>query len=157
MKQVEINVDYILMLVERNREKFGTGEDKEVRAEISRSIDSSPSLRNKKDLIENFVDRLSATGTVDEDWSEYIAEQKEKELATIISEENLKPEETRRFVDDAFEDGEITTSGTTVAGIFPPMSRFSPDQAYGQKRTRVLERLGQFFERFFGLFSAGDS
>ena len=157
VKQVEINVDYILMLVERNREKFGTGEDKEVRAEISRSIDSSPSLRNKKDLIENFVDRLSATGTVDEDWSEYIAEQKEKELATIISEENLKPEETRRFVDDAFEDGEITTSGTTVAGIFPPMSRFSPDQAYGQKRTRVLERLGQFFERFFGLFSAGDS
>jgi type I restriction enzyme, R subunit len=44
------------MLVRRYRDAHGDGEDKEIRAEISRAIDSSPTLRNKKDLIEDFVD-----------------------------------------------------------------------------------------------------
>lgn len=56
IKQVEINVDYILMLVEKYLKKKGTGEDKELRAAIDRAVNASPSLRNKKDLIERFVD-----------------------------------------------------------------------------------------------------
>ena len=55
VKQVEINVDFILMLVQKYRDARGDGEDVEIRANISRAIDSSPSLRNKKDLIEDFV------------------------------------------------------------------------------------------------------
>ena len=61
IKQVEINVDYILMLVEQYRDASGDGDDKEIRAAIERAVDSSPSLRNKKDLIEEFVESLSAT------------------------------------------------------------------------------------------------
>lgn len=151
VKQVEINVDYILMLVEKNRSKFGTSEDKEIRAEISRNIDSSPSLRNKKDLIENFVDRLSTTGTVDEEWREYVAQQQEKELDELIADEALKPEETKRFVESAFQDGEVRATGTALTNILPPISRFSPDQRLGVKRQRVFEKLTRFFERFFGL------
>ena len=49
------------MLVEQYREAKGDGEDKEIRAEISRAVDSSPSLRNKKDLIEAFVDSVSTS------------------------------------------------------------------------------------------------
>jgi type I restriction enzyme R subunit len=59
IKQVEINVDYILMLVERYIQARGSGEDKEIRATIERAVNSSPSLRNKKDLIEQFVDSVS--------------------------------------------------------------------------------------------------
>ena len=55
VKQVEINVDYILLLVERYLAAKGTGEDKEILATIDRAINSSPSLRNKKDLIEQFL------------------------------------------------------------------------------------------------------
>src|SRR5262249_38821143 len=73
IKQVEINVDYILMLVQKWREARGNGSDKELEAvmKIQRAIDSSLTLRNKKDLIMDFVDRVSADGEIDEEWRVY--------------------------------------------------------------------------------------
>ena len=100
IKQVEINVDYILMLVQKYRDARGDGEDMEIRANISRAIDSSPTLRNKKDLIEDFVDSVSATGEIDDEWRAYVAARREAELNEIIEAENLRPEETRAFIDD---------------------------------------------------------
>ena len=51
IKQVEVNVDYILLLVGQYLELHGEPGDVDVRATIARAIDASPSLRNKKDLI----------------------------------------------------------------------------------------------------------
>ncbi|MGO1542824.1 MAG: type I restriction endonuclease subunit R [Gulosibacter sp.] len=154
IKQVEINVDYILLLVQKYKERHGDGEDKEIRAEISRAIDASPTLRNKKDLIEDFVDSVSIDGKVDEEWAAYIAQRLERELNTIIEEEKLKVEPTREFMQSAFRDGEVRTRGTAVMKILPPVSRFSREKNQGEKKQRVLERLGAFFERFFGLGSS---
>jgi len=153
IKQVEINVDYILMLVAKWREERGNGADKETSAlmDIQRSIDSSPTLRNKKDLIMDFVDRVSASGEIDEEWRSYISAQRTAELDAIISEENLKPEETKTFVEHAFRDGAVPTTGTAITKILPPASRFSAGGSHGEKKQRVLDRLGEFFERFFGL------
>ena len=99
IKQVEINVDYILMLVQKYRDERGDGDDKEIRAEISRAVDASPTLRNKKDLIEDFVDSLSVDGEIDQEWRAFIAAKREAELEMIITEENLRPDETRVFVE----------------------------------------------------------
>ncbi|GAB3275672.1 type I restriction endonuclease subunit R [Sinomonas notoginsengisoli] len=154
VKQVEINVDYILMLVQKYRDEHGDGEDKELRAEITRAIDSSPSLRNKRDLIEDFVDRVSAKGDVDDEWQRYIAERRESELSQIIDEENLRPEETRKFVDASFREGSLRTTGTAITKVLPPVSRFSARGGHGEKKQRVLAKLGEFFERFFGLSSS---
>jgi type I restriction enzyme R subunit len=153
IKQVEINVDYILMLVQRFRDAHGDGEDREIRAEISRSVDASPSLRNKKDLIEDFVDGISATGdtAVDLLWRDYVAARRGIELERIIDEENLRPEETFRFIETAFRDGALQVSGTAVTRILPPVSRFAAGGGHGEKKARVLGRLGEFFDRFFGL------
>lgn len=151
IKQVEINVDYILMLVKKYRDERGDGDDKEVRAEITRAIDASPSLRNKKDLIEAFVDRVSADGEVDEEWARFIAARRDAELERIIAEENLRPDETREFVDRAFRDGAIQATGVAITKVLPPASRFSADGGHGDKKQRVLAKLGEFFERFFGL------
>jgi len=156
IKQVEINVDYILMLVAKHREQYGDGDDKEIRAEISRAVDSSPSLRNKKDLIEDFVDTLSIDGAVDEEWRAFIAARRDAELAEIIQDENLRPEQTRAFVDAAFRDGGIRTTGTAITVVLPPASRFSAEGGHGEKKQRVLAKLAAFFDRFFGLGSAGD-
>ncbi|WP_434615650.1 type I restriction endonuclease subunit R [Arthrobacter sp. A5] len=155
IKQVEINVDYILMLVQKYRDERGDGDDKEIRAEISRAVDASPSLRNKKDLIEAFVDSVSATGEIDEEWRAFIAGRKEAELDAIIESESLRPEETRVFVETAFRDGSIQTTGTAITKVLPPVSRFSAKGGHGEKKQRVLEKLGAFFERFFGLSSGG--
>jgi type I restriction enzyme R subunit len=153
IKQVEINVDYILMLVQKYRDERGDGDDKEIRAEISRAVDSSPSLRNKKDLIENFVDNISVDGEIDQEWRTFIAATREAELETIITDENLRPDETRVFVETAFRDGQIRTSGTAITKVLPPVSRFAADGGHGEKKQRVVQKLGAFFERFFGLSS----
>lgn len=155
IKQVEINVDYILMLVEKWREARGNGTDREIEAAatIRRAVDASMALRNKKDLILDFVDRVSASGEIDAEWRAYVDAKRNDELADLISDEGLKPDETRAFVQHAFRDGGIPTTGTAVTKILPPVSRFSPDGGHGEKKQRVLTRLGVFFERFFGLSS----
>ncbi|ATQ27327.1 DEAD/DEAH box helicase [Rhodococcus ruber] len=155
IKQVEINVDYILMLVQKYRERFGDGQDKEIRAEISRAIDASPSLRNKKDLIEDFVDAISVDGAIDEEWQAFIAAKREAELESIITEEGLRADAARAFVATAFRDGTLSTTGTAITKVLPPVSRFSAAGGHGEKKQRVLERLTTFFDRFFGLSSGG--
>lgn len=151
IKQVEINVDYILMLVEKYLKKKGSGEDKEIRATIERAINASPSLRNKKDLIEHFVDSLSSSAKVDAEWVAYVEAKKTQELDRIIVDEGLDADETRAFVENAFRDGSIPESGTAIIKILPPLSRFSKQNSHGEKKQTVLEKLGEFFERFFGL------
>jgi type I restriction enzyme R subunit len=157
IKQVEINVDYILMLVAKWREARSNGSDKDMDAlmDIQRSVKSSPTLRNKKDLIMDFVDRVSASGDIDEEWRAYVNAQRTAELNAIISDERLKPEQTKNFIDQAFRDGAIPVTGTAITRILPPTSRFSAAGGHGEKKQRVLARLIEFFERFFGLSAGG--
>ncbi len=151
IKQVEINVDYILLVVERYLKAKGGGEDKEIRATIERAVNASPSLRNKKDLIEAFVDSVSPKVQVDAQWQAFIARKKVEELDAIIADEGLNPDETRAFVDNAFRDGAIATTGTAITKILPPVSRFSKNNNHAAKKQTVLDKLASFFERYFGL------
>ncbi|MFB1427926.1 restriction endonuclease subunit R [Micrococcus endophyticus] len=139
----------------RYRDERGDGDDKEIRAQISRAVDASPTWRNKKDLIEDFVDSLSVDGEIDQKWRAFIAAKREAELETIITEESLRPDETRVFVETAFRDGQIRTSGTAITKVLTPVSRFSAEGGHGEKKQRVIQKLGAFFERFFGLISNG--
>ena len=41
------------------------GDDSEILAQIAHTVDDSPTLRNKKDLIEGFVGSLSVDGEID--------------------------------------------------------------------------------------------
>ena len=151
VKQVEINVDYILMLVERYLAAKGSGEDKEILATIDRAINSSPSLRNKKDLIEQFVASVSAKSKVDAQWRSFLAARKESELEGIIAAEGLNGDETRGFMDNAFRDGAIPTSGVGITKIMPPVSRFAKGGEHSTRKRSVMEKLSEFFERYYGL------
>ncbi len=151
VKQVEINVDYILMLVEKYLKAKGTGTDREIRATIERAINASPSLRNKKDLIEQFVDTVTTKARVDAQWQAFVAARMAEELDRIIADEGLSAEATRTFMDNAFRDGAISTAGTAITRILPPVSRFSKGDAHSTLKRTVLEKLVAFFERYFGL------
>ncbi|MBG6109064.1 type I restriction endonuclease subunit R [Frigoribacterium sp. CG_9.8] len=151
IKQVEITVDYILLLVQKYRDERGDGDDKEVRAEITRAIDASPSLRNKKDLIEAFVDRVSVAGSVDSEWAAFVTTRRDAELTQLIIDEGLDADATREFINRAFRDGVIQTTGVAITKVLPPASRFSPGGGHGEKKQRVLDRFAGFFERYFGL------
>lgn len=153
IKQVEINVDYIINLVKKYQETRGEGaRDKEIRADVMRAVDASVTLRSKRDLIEAFINSLNLeSGDVETDWRSFMEGQREKELEAIITAENLKPAEARVFVERAFQDGGIVTDGADLARILPPMSLFDPDNAYLNKRQSVIDKLSAFFDRFFGL------
>ena len=148
IKQVEINIDYILLLVKKYHDSHC--EDKEVLISINKAIDSSLELRSKKALIENFIAGINDVDDVMIEWRKFVVEQKEKELSEIIKQEGLKDAETRKFVEYSFRDGVMKTTGTDVDRLMPAMSRFGGGDREAKKKT-ILERLLAFFERFFGI------
>lgn len=148
IKQIEINIDYILLLVAKYH---GTNcEDKELLISIRKAVDSSPELRSKKQLIENFIENINEVEDVLDEWHSFVAEQKEKELLEIIKEENLKEKETRAFIESSFRNGGIKTTGTDIDKIMPAVSRFGGGDRESRKMG-IIERLKEFFERFFGV------
>ncbi len=150
VKQVEINVDYILMLVKELKASTGDA-NKEVKAKIDRAVLSSYELRSKKDLIEKFISSIDNHTDIDKSWKKYIEQEREKELASIIDEENLDPVAAKKFIEQAFSDGEIQMAGPAVTNMLPPKNMFTPDNEHGQQKASVLAKLQAYFERFFGL------
>lgn len=146
IKQVEINIDYILTLIRKYHD--GHMKDKEIVISIGKAIDSSIELRNKKDLIESFIDSLTPESNIDDDWDHFVNTRKSEELDKIIQDEHLDKDETYRFILNSFKDGFVQTTGTAVAGILPPVSRFSPSGDRTKMRTTILEKLKLFFNRF---------
>ena len=150
LKQVEINIDYILILVQKYHDTHCN--DKEILISINKAVESSPEMRSKKALIENFIANINDVDDVMTEWRSFIAEEKEKELVNIIRSENLKESETRKFVQDSFRNGAVKTFGTDIDKILPPISRFDGGKRE-QKKQNVITKLLIFFERFFGLSS----
>lgn len=148
IKQIEINIDYILMLVKKYHDSHC--DDKEVLITIQKAIDASPELRSKKALIENFIAGINDVTDVMVEWREYVAQEKERQLTEIIRDENLKENETRKFMEIAFRDGAVKTTGTDIDKLLPPMSRFGGGNR-AEKKQGVIAKLLGFFERFFGI------
>lgn len=148
IKQIEINIDYILMLVKKYHDSHC--EDKEVLVTIKKAIDASPELRSKKALIETFIAGINDVEDVMTEWHDYVAEKREEELVQIIKDEKLKEPETRKFIENAFRDGEIKTTGTDIDKLMPPVSRFGGGNRSAKKQG-VIDKLKSFFEKFFGV------
>lgn len=148
LKQVEINIDYILMLVQKYHDSHC--QDKEVIISIQKAVESSPELRSKKALIDSFVSGINDIEDVLTEWRRFVAEQKEKELVEIIQSENLKEEETRKFISDSFKNGYVKTTGTDIVKIMPATGRFGNNNNINKKQT-VISKILTFFEKFFGI------
>ena len=147
VRQIEVNIDYILMLVEKYRKS--NCKDKSILVAIDKAVNSSLQLRSKKELIEHFIEQVNASTKVDEDWRKFLDKRMEADIAAIIEEEKLKPEETRRLIENAFRDGMLKTTGTAIDKIMPPVSRFGGGRAL--KKQGIIEKLLNFFEKYFGL------
>ncbi len=125
-------------------------EDKTILGTINKSIDASMSLRSKKYLINQFVNQLNTMVDVETDWHEFVEQKKQEELQDLIDAENLKPDETKNFVTDAFRDGVLKTTGTSIDDILPKMSRFGNknNSNRADKKKAVIDKLHQFFEKY---------
>ncbi len=153
IKQVEINIDYILQLIKIYHES--NTKDKDILTDINRAIDSSIELRKKKDLIEQFIQSLEVSADVDKNWREFVEKKKIEELEKIIKEENLNREKTYKFIESAFHDGDVPTVGTAITNILPPISMFQKSKdgvnLKMEKKKTVLEKIKLFFEKFFDI------
>lgn len=153
IKQVDITIDYILALVAKYHES--NCKDKKILVQINKAISGSLELRSKRELIEDFVARVNAKTNVDNDWKAFIKERRENDLERIIHDERLKPDETRKFLANAFRDGELDDSGTEIADMMPPISRFGGGNR-SEKKATIVDKLKAFFEKYFGLASFED-
>ena len=145
VKQTEINIDYILMLVAKYHQK--NCEDKEILVEVDRAVKSSIELRSKKELIEAFIADVNASSDIHKDWPIFVSSQKELDLNRLIFDEKLKELETKKFVDDCLRNGVFKTSGEEIAKLMPPMPIFGGNRA--KKKKQVVEKLKCFFDKYY--------
>ena len=143
IKQVEINIDFVLGLIKRYHEDHN--KSREILIDINKAIDSSLELRNKKDLINQFITSLDIHSIVDDDWQKFVEKKKIEELEQIIENENLDHDAAYTFIKNAFRDGSVATTGTAITKVLPPVSRFSPTGERSKKRESVLTKLTNFF------------
>lgn len=148
IRQLEVNIDYILMLVARY--KADNGRDKTLLDNIYRAVNSSVQLRSKKELIEAFINRVNASTQVDEEWRTFVSESQERDLAALIADESLKESQTRSFMERALRDGAIKTTGTDIDAILPPLLRFGDGNRQARKQN-IIAKLLNFFEKYFGV------
>ena len=146
VKQVQINIRYILELVQKYHDS--NCEDKEIIVKIRKQMDASPDMRDKRELIEKFIERMTPEKGADVGvkWDEYIENEKKEQLDAIIAEEQLKPAETEAFVKRAFADGYVTETGTGIAQILPPTNPFLPES--GEKKQTVIDKLKRYLNKF---------
>lgn len=152
VKQVEVNIDYILMLVAKYHQS--NCEDKEILGAIDKAIKSSLALRSKKELIDGFISRINANTNVMDDWTKFVNEQREIDLKKLVEDENLNEEETRKFLDNSFRDGQVKTAGTDIEKILPPMRRFGGGNRTEKKQT-IIDKILKFFEKYFNITHSG--
>jgi type I restriction enzyme R subunit len=150
VKQVEINVDFILILI-RGLQGASASENKEIKAKINKTVLSSFSLRSKKDLIEGFIGTINNDSDVVGQWKKFVEEAKTEELGKMIADENLNPSETTEFINKAFADGELKSAGTAVTKLLPAKNMFSPSYEHSLQKSMVIEKLKAFFDRFSNL------
>lgn len=156
IKQVEVNIDYILALIA----KYAKSSDEEkqgIRKEIETSINSSLEMRNKKDLIMEFVERINnQSEDVSKDFGEYIKQKRSEEFEAIVRDNNLKEDEAYEFVQRAFEYGQMEFNGTNFPRLLPKekSSFFSKTSNRGEMKEKISGILQKFFERFYSISSS---
>ena len=151
VRQVDINIDYILELVRKYHE--GNCQNRELLASIERAVRASPELRSKRELIESFMASVNGADDVRGAWQRHVAQECARQFAALVREERLHEEKTRRFLHEALRDGEVRTVGTEIDALMPPMSRFG-GSGRQQRKAAIIEKLQAFFDRFYGLAPA---
>lgn len=154
VKQVEVNIDYILMLVGKYHDS--NCKDKEILVAIDKAIKSSLQLRSKKELIENFIATINTSTDVNADWQKFVKKQRQEDMEQLIAEEKLKLAETEKFMENSFRDGVLKTTGTDIDKLMPPVSRFGSGGLRDKKKQGIIAKLKAFFEKYFGLLSPAE-
>ena len=156
VKQVEINIDYILALVKKYKDQNNKDREPTLQ-DIDRAIKSSPQMRDKKELIDAFIKFITPGSDVDDDWNTFVRMKMQEEIDDIINTEHLKEAPARKFIHDSFDNGYVQTEGTGIADIMPPLNPFKKNAGREEKKAVILDKIKALFNRFYDLVGPSSS
>lgn len=145
--QDTLTIDRILELINEYKKTH----DNAIIVNINAAVSGSPMLRNKKDLIEEFIGIVSNTPNIDveESWKKHVDKCKEQDLIRLIKEERLKEKEARKFITKALLEHSLETQGLEIEAILPNLSYFSKGESNRLiVKKRVINKLFLYFERY---------
>ena len=149
--QVSYDIDYIIELVNQYRAAAGQPGQRQRRENIIRAIRMNETLRSKKDLIEEFLNRVDSHDPNLPAWPVYVRYRLQRDVAELIDAEKLKDKLARAFIQKMFKRGYVLSAGTELSEILPPISRFKGN-LYAETRERVEQRLKRLLERYIDIF-----
>ncbi|MFY4765326.1 type I restriction endonuclease subunit R [Campylobacter sp. GB48] len=155
IKQNEINVDFILFLLE---EYYKTNQEK-TKESILKTTISNPSLRDKKELIEEFLNEIDNNKNSDYKslFKNFMQRKKEQELNQLIKDENLNEKLTKEYLDDAFELNFFQDKGERIGRLLPAINPFAPkSEGNDEKRESIINKLKAFFDKFMVFLKVDD-
>lgn len=142
IKSYEVNIDYIIKLIEKCHDSHDQNE-------ILKKIKASSKLRNKYDLFQDFLKiNNKKTNDIKAELDNYVKEEKEKQLKNLIKEYELKEDETRKYLDYCSKRGYVKTCGTDIDNILHPISRFGKNNR-AEKKKKIINEITTFFEKFY--------
>ena len=148
IKQVEVNIDFILSLLAKYAH---SSNDKKIKDDIILNIDSSISLRDKKDLIIEFMDKLEYdSDNVHDEWIKFNKEKQEEDIANIIKELKLKEKESKKIIESYVKNSEVREHGADINNIFlESFSHFGPE---ANKNTKMKNSFFKWARNFLKKF-----
>lgn len=147
IKQNEINVDFILFLLE----EYHKDSKEKTKESILKTIISNPSLRDKKELIEEFLNEIDHNKNSDYKslFESFMQRKKEQELQKIIEDENLNENLTKEYLDEAFGLNFFQDKGEGIGRLMPLINPFAPkSEGNDEKRQQIIDKLKSFFDKF---------
>ncbi|HDZ4328221.1 TPA: type I restriction endonuclease subunit R [Campylobacter jejuni] len=147
IKQNEINVDFILFLLE----EYHKDSKEKTKENILKTIISNPSLRDKKELIEGFLNEIDHNKNSDYKslFESFMQRKKEQELQKIIEDENLNEHLTKEYLDEAFGLNFFQDKGEGIGRLLPLINPFAPkSEGNDEKRQQIINKLKSFFDKF---------
>ena len=147
IKQNEINVDFILFLLE----EYHKDSKEKTKTNILKTLDSNPSLRDKKELIQEFLEQIDNNKNSDYKslFESFMQRKKEEELEKIIKDENLNENLTKEYLDEAFELNFFQDKGEHIGKLLPLINPFAPkSEGNDEKRQQIIDKLKSFFDKF---------
>jgi len=152
LKSQEINLDYILELIFEHKQK---AKDKEtIIGEVRRVVRASIGNRGKESLIVDFIkesnlEEIEDRAAVIEKFFLFAQNKMKEEARELISQENLKEEEAKRYILASIKREYASENGTELNALLPKMSPLNPQ--YLTKKQSVFQKLVSFVEKFKGV------
>lgn len=149
LKSQEINLEYILERIFEDNKKR---KNKSLLIEdVRRMIRASVGQRAKEGLLVDFIkqtdlDKLGNKASVIEAFFGFAQKEQNIELEKLISEENLNPEEAKRYIATSIKNKFASNNGTELNSVLPKMSPLRPE--YLPKKKSVFKRISEFVEKF---------